>query len=159
MKSKKLSHFIKGKISLILIETMFSILRKLEHLEILVKLAKQKRDGKHKIVKVVKIIVGTNLPKLCIHKTNNGKMMHLSMEVHNHVVEGLVDSGVSMLVITTYVVNELGLMHQVIINEKYKIIFGIFIQAMGRLENLSMKIGDIDCKIIFNVVDINNMTC
>jgi hypothetical protein len=159
MRSKKLSHFIKGKISLILIETMFSILRKLEHLNFLVKLAKQKRDAKHKIVKLVKIIGGTNLPKLCIHKANNGKMMHLSMEVHNHVVEGLVDIEASMLVITTYVVNESGLMHQVTINEKYKITFGIFIQIMGRLENLSMKIGDINCKMAFNVVDINNMTC
>jgi hypothetical protein len=114
MRSKNISHFIKGKISFILIETMFSILRKLEHLEILVKLAK------HKIVKVVKIIGETNLPKLCIHKTRNGKMMHLSMEVHNHVVEGLVDIGASVLVIITYVVNELGLMHQVTINENIK---------------------------------------
>ncbi len=101
MRSKKLSHFIKGKNSFILIETMFSILRELEHLEILVKLAKQKRDAKHKMVKVVKIIGGTNLPKVYIHKAKNGKMMHLSMEVHNHVVEGLVDIGASMLLITT----------------------------------------------------------
>jgi hypothetical protein len=30
---------------------------------------------------------------------------------------------------------------------------------MGRLEKLSMKIGNIKYKMIFNVVNINNMTC
>jgi len=30
---------------------------------------------------------------------------------------------------------------------------------MNRLEDLSMKIRNIDYKMIFNVVDIDNMTC
>ncbi len=42
--SKILSHFIKGKISLSPMETILIIPRELEHLESLIKLAKQKID-------------------------------------------------------------------------------------------------------------------
>jgi hypothetical protein len=73
MRSKKISHFIKEKNSLILIETMFSILKELEHLEILVKLAKQKRDAKLKMVKVVKIILEQTYQKFTFTKPRKGK--------------------------------------------------------------------------------------
>jgi len=45
IRSKILSHFIKGKISLSPMETILMIPRELEHLESLVKLARQKRDS------------------------------------------------------------------------------------------------------------------
>lgn len=44
IKSKILFHFIKGKISLTPMETIFIILEELEYLEILVKLAGRKKD-------------------------------------------------------------------------------------------------------------------
>ncbi len=43
VKSQILSHFIKGKISLILMKTILIILKKLEYLEGLVKLAKKNK--------------------------------------------------------------------------------------------------------------------
>jgi hypothetical protein len=45
VKSKILSHFIKGKISLSPMETVLMIPGELEHLESLVKLARRKRDS------------------------------------------------------------------------------------------------------------------
>lgn len=60
-----------------------------------------------------------NKPTKSLHSQNQQwENDAFTNEVHNHVVEGLVDIGASMLIITTYVVNELGLMHQVTINEK-----------------------------------------
>jgi hypothetical protein len=44
VKSKFFSHFIKGKISLIPMETILIILRELEYLEGLVKLARRRKD-------------------------------------------------------------------------------------------------------------------
>jgi hypothetical protein len=43
-KSKMLTHFLKGKISLILLETITIVLGELEYLEGLVKLAKKLKD-------------------------------------------------------------------------------------------------------------------
>jgi hypothetical protein len=44
VKSQILSHFIKGKISLTFMKTILIILKKLEYLEGLVKVAKRKKD-------------------------------------------------------------------------------------------------------------------
>jgi hypothetical protein len=44
-RSKILSHFIKGKISLSPMETILMIPKELEHLESLVKLARRKKDA------------------------------------------------------------------------------------------------------------------
>jgi hypothetical protein len=48
VRSKILSHFIKGKISLSPMETVLMILGELEHLESLVKLARKKKDAEAK---------------------------------------------------------------------------------------------------------------
>jgi hypothetical protein len=48
---KTLSHFIKGKISFSPMETILMILRELEHLESLVKLARRKRNSKKQTTK------------------------------------------------------------------------------------------------------------
>jgi hypothetical protein len=45
VRSKILSHFVKGKISLTLMETMMMIPGELEHLENLVKVARRKKDA------------------------------------------------------------------------------------------------------------------
>jgi hypothetical protein len=52
--SKILTHFIKGKISLSLMETILSISNKVEYLESLVKLARKKRDESLKIINLMK---------------------------------------------------------------------------------------------------------
>lgn len=53
-RSKILTHFIKNKISLSLMETILSILGKLEYLESLMKLAQKKKYESFKIVNMMK---------------------------------------------------------------------------------------------------------
>jgi hypothetical protein len=52
-KSKISTHFIKGKISLSLMETILSIHSELEYLESLVKLTRKKRDDNIKTTNVI----------------------------------------------------------------------------------------------------------
>jgi len=50
VRSKKSTHFIKGKIPFTPMETILTIPRQLEYLERLVKLARRRKNEKHKIV-------------------------------------------------------------------------------------------------------------
>ncbi len=65
------------------------------------------------------------LRRICINKTHRSKTFHLSMEVNNYLVEGLVDTGASMSVMAAVVVRELGLMHLVSGSETYKTASGV----------------------------------
>ncbi|CAK9876982.1 unnamed protein product [Sphagnum jensenii] len=60
------------------------------------------------------------LRRLCISKTHRSETLHLSMEVNQSLIEGLVDIGASMSVMAAAVVRELGLMHLVTGSEAYK---------------------------------------
>jgi hypothetical protein len=61
--SKKFTHFIKGKISLLPMETIFfSIPSELEYLESLVKLARRKCDENTKIANVIRV---EGVPSIC----------------------------------------------------------------------------------------------
>jgi pentose-5-phosphate-3-epimerase len=48
------------------------------------------------------------------------KTIHLLVEMNNHIIEGLVDSGTSMSIITINVFRELNIMHLVIGSKSYK---------------------------------------
>ncbi len=69
VKSKILSHFIKGKISLSPMETVLMILGELEHLESLVKLACRKKDAEivNDWVFVVSLVPA--IRRICVNKT------------------------------------------------------------------------------------------
>ncbi len=112
VRSKILSHFIKGKISLSPMETTFMIPGELEHLESLVKLARRKRDSEATKNQVSVVSALPSLKKICVNKTHRSKTLHLPVEINNCVVEGLVDTGASMFVLATAVVRELGIMSQ-----------------------------------------------
>jgi hypothetical protein len=129
VRSKILSHFIKGKIPLSPMETILMIPGKLEHLESLVKLAKRKRDSETIENQVSVVSALPSLRKICVNKTHRSKTLHIPMEISNCVVEGLVDTGTSMSVLAATVVRELGIMHLVTGNESYKTASGVITRA------------------------------
>jgi hypothetical protein len=125
VRSKILSHFIKGKISLSPMETILMILGELEHLESLVKLARRRRDAETNENQVSMVFAIPTLRKICINKTHRSKTLHLLVEINNYIVEGLVDTGASMSVMAAAVVRELGMMHMVTGSETYKTASGV----------------------------------
>ncbi len=92
VRSKILSHFIKGKISLSPMETILMIPGELEHLESLVKLARRRRDSEANENHVSMVSAVPTLRKICINKTHRSKTLHLLVEINNYIIEGLVDT-------------------------------------------------------------------
>jgi hypothetical protein len=82
VKSKILSHFVKGKISLTSMETVMMIPGELEHLENLVKVARQKKDAKAGNTQVSMVSAAPPLRRLNISKTHRSKTLHLTIEVN-----------------------------------------------------------------------------
>jgi hypothetical protein len=78
VKSKILSHFIKGKVSLTPMETVMMISGELEHLENLVKVARRKKDAEAANTKVTMVSAVPTLKRLCIDKMHMSKTLHLS---------------------------------------------------------------------------------
>jgi len=74
------------------------------------------------------------------------------VEISNYVVEGLVDTGASMSVMATDVVRELGMMHLVTGTETYKTALGVIIHALGRIDEIPVKVGGVQCAMTFMVV-------
>jgi hypothetical protein len=54
------------------------------------------------------------------------------------------------------IVQNLGLMHLVSGFETYKIVSGVVTQALGRIIKHHMKCEDVQCLMIFMIVDTNN---
>jgi len=104
VKSKILSHLIKGKVSLMPMETVMIIPGELEHLENLVKVARRKKDTEAANTQVTMVSTVPTLRRLCISKTHMSKTFHLSVEVNQCLIEGLVDTGASMSVMAAAVV-------------------------------------------------------
>jgi hypothetical protein len=104
VRSKILSHFIKGKISLSPMETILMIPGELEHLESLVKLARRRRDSEANENQLSMVSIVPTLRQICINKTHRSKTLHLLVEINNYIVEGLVDIGASMSVMAAAVV-------------------------------------------------------
>jgi len=156
IRSKILSHFIKGKVSMTPMETMLMIPGELEHLENLVKVARKKKDAEAANNQVSMVSAAPTFRRICINKTQRSKTLHLSVEVNNYLVEGLVDTGASMSVMATVVVRELGLMHLVSGSETYKTASGVVTQALGHIDEVPVKVGGVQCTMTFMVVDIDS---
>jgi len=153
VRSKILSHFIKGKIPLSPMETILMILGELEHLESLVKLARRRRDSETTENQVSVVSALPSLRKIYVNKTHRSKTLHLPVEISNCIVEGLVDTGASMSVLAAAVVKELGIMHLVTGNESYKTASGVITRALGQVDEMQVRIGGIQCAMTFMVVD------
>jgi predicted aspartyl protease len=158
VKSKILSHFIKGKISLSPMETVLMIPGELEHLESLVKLARRKKDVEtlNHQVSVVSPVPAIRRIDICVNKTNRSKTLHLPVEINRYVVEGLVDTGASMFVMVVAIVRELGMMHLIAGSETYKTASGIITQALGQIDEVPVKVGGVQCTMTFMVVDTDS---
>ncbi len=70
-------------------------------------------------------------------------------------MEGLIDTRASILAIVANVTRELGIMHLVVSSESYKNAIRVMIHAMGKISKLSVRVGEVLCKIDFMVVDID----
>ncbi len=132
------------------------IFEELEHLESLVKLARQKKDSKVTEYQVSMVFAIPPLRKICINKTHQSKTLHLLVEINNYVIEGLVDTRASMSMMAIGVVKELGIMHLVTSFETYKTTLGIVTHALGRVDKVPVKVGGIPCIMTFMVVDTNS---
>ncbi len=131
VKSKILSHFVKGKVSLSPMETVLMIPGELEHLENLVKLARRKRDSETTENQASVVFASPSIRKICVSKTHRSKTLHLPIEISDCIIEGLVDTWASMSVLAAAVVRELGMMHLVTGNESYKTTSGVITRALG----------------------------
>jgi predicted aspartyl protease len=156
VRSKIVSHFIKGKISLTPMETILMIPGELKHLESLMKLARRKKDVEAMNDQVSMVSTAPAIRRICINKTHRSKTLHLPVEINNYVVEGLVHTGASMSVMVVVVVRELGMMHLVTRSETYKIASGVVTQALGRIDEVPVKVGGVQCTMTFMVVDTDS---
>jgi predicted aspartyl protease len=134
-------------------ETVLMIPGELEHLESLVKLARRKRDSETTENQVSVVSTTPSLRKICVSKTHRSKTLHLPVEINDCIIEGLMDTGASMSVLAAAEVRELGIMHLVTGNESYKTASGVVTQALGRVDEVQVKIGGVQCAMTFMVVD------
>jgi hypothetical protein len=65
--------------------------------------------------------------------------LHLFVEIKNNLIEGLVDIGASMSIVIVW---ELGIMHLVSSLESYKTALGVITQALNKISELLVWIGD-----------------
>jgi predicted aspartyl protease len=156
VRSKILSHFIKGKVSLTPMEIVMMIPGELEHLESLVKVARQKKDAEAASNQVSMVSAAPTIRRLSINKMHKNKTLHLSVEINSYLVEGLMDTRASMSVMAVTVVRELGLMHLVSGSETYKTTLGTLTQALGQIDEIPIKVGGVQCNMTFMVVDTNS---
>ncbi|CAK9225727.1 unnamed protein product [Sphagnum troendelagicum] len=96
VRSKILSHFIKGKISLTPMEIVMMIPGELEKLENLVKVARRKKDVEIEGAQVSLVSAAPAVRRICVNRTHRNKTLHLSVEINSCLIEGLVDTGASM---------------------------------------------------------------
>jgi hypothetical protein len=156
VRSKILSHFIKGKVSLIPMETILRIPGELEHLESLVKLARRKKDAEIVNDQVFMVSSVPVIRRICVNKINRSKTLHLPVEINIYVIEGLVDTRASMSVMAVAMVKEMGMMHLVAGSETYKTASGVITQALGRIDEVPIGVGGVQCTMTFMVVDTDS---
>jgi hypothetical protein len=97
--------------------------------------------------------------RIYINESHHNKTLHLFVEVSNHLVEGLVDIGASMFVMVARVVHELGIIHLFINTKSYKIPSSVGTQALGRVNEIHVRVGEIQCLVMFMVLTLTTMTC
>ncbi len=94
--------------------------------------------------------------RICVNKTNRSKTVHLPIEINRCVIEGLVDTGASISVMAAAVVRELGMMHLIVGSETYKTASGVVTQALGRIDEVPVMVGGVQCTMTLMVVDTDS---
>jgi hypothetical protein len=105
---------------------------------------------------VASVLVLLTIKRVCVNKNHKGKTSHLTVEIHNGLIKGLVDTCVSMLVMATRIVRELGIMHMVFGTKIYKTASSTITKTLGRIIDLLVKVGNIQCNMVFLIVDTNS---
>jgi len=72
------------------------------------------------------------------------------------VIEGLVDTGASISVMAAAIVRELGMMHLIVGSETYNTASGVVTQALGRIDEVPMMVGGVQCTMTLMVVDTDS---
>jgi len=80
----------------------------------------------------------------------------LTVEIQNGLIEGLVDIGVYMLVMVAGIVRELKIVHMVFGTKSYKTMSGIVTKTLGRIIDLLVKVGNIQCSMVFLIMDTDS---
>jgi predicted aspartyl protease len=137
-------------------ETVLMIPRELEHLESLVKLARRKKDAETVNDQVSVVSLVPAIRQICVNKTSRSKTFHLPVEINRCVIEGLVDTRASICVMAIAVVRELGMMHLIVGSETYKTASGVVTQALGRIDEVPVVVGGVQCTMTLMVVDIDS---
>jgi hypothetical protein len=137
-------------------EIILTILGKLEYLESLIKLTRKNCDEGLNLVNLTKVEGFHAMHKISINKNHCSKLLYLVIEINSHLVEGLVDIVTSMFVMFANVVREIGIMYLIVGSKPYKTAYGVVIQAFGRINELHVKVGDIQCLMTFMIMYINN---
>jgi len=137
-------------------ETVLMIPGELEHLESLVKLARRKKDAETVNDQVSVVSPIPAIRRICVNKTNRSKTLHLPVEINRCVIERLVDTWASISVMAAAVVKELGMMHLIVGSETYKTASGVVTQALGRIDELPVVVGGVQCTMTLMVVDTDN---
>jgi hypothetical protein len=145
VKSKILSQFIKGKVSLTPMETIFIIPGELEYLKGLVKLARKRKNVENYNHQIATIHQTPAIRKVNVNKAHRSKTLHLGVEINQALIEGLVDIRVSMSIMVASVVREFSIMHLMIGHETYKTPSRMVTQALGKITNLLVRVGGITC--------------
>jgi hypothetical protein len=78
------------------------------------------------------------------------------VEIDRYIIEGLVDTGASMSVIAAAVVWEMGMMHLIVGSKSYKTASGVITQALGRIDEVVVNVGGVNCAMTFIVVDTDS---
>lgn len=113
----------------------------MEYLKSLVKLTWKKCDEGIESMNLTKVQTSITMCKIVIHKNQHSKTLHLLVKINNHLV-GVMDNSASMFV---GVVHELGIMHLVYRSKSYKTTFRVVTQALGRINELPIRVGDVQC--------------
>jgi hypothetical protein len=91
-KSKIIIHFIKRKISLLPMGTIFSTPNELEYFESLVKFTRKKHNDNTITTNVIGVERMLTIHKIWINKSHRNKILHLLVEINNNLIEGFMDT-------------------------------------------------------------------
>jgi hypothetical protein len=137
-------------------EIILVMFGKLEYLKSIVKLTRKNCDEGLNLMNPIKVEGSHAMHKININKNHCSKLLHLVVEINNHLVEGLVDIVASMFEKFANVVQKIGIIYLIVGSKAYKTAYGVVIQAFGRINELHVKVGDIQCLMNIMIINTNN---
>jgi hypothetical protein len=72
------------------------------------------------------------------------------------LIEGLEDTSASMLIMVDRIVRKLRIMHMVSGTKSFKTASHTIIRALGKIIDLPFKVGNIQCNMVFLIIDTYN---